>query len=97
MIIIKNPDKEIVVGKLTIYEDVPDTILESLSCPCCDKYMLYLEDTKITGQNTTIKEMTFCCMGCQLTFKGYEDYYHFKDIKDFHKFVKGKLNVQINP
>ena len=93
MITIKNPDKETVYGSMTVYEDVADTILEDLNCPCCDKPMTLGRDRKITGQNSTIEAVSFNCNDCSLSFEGYIDYYYFEDIEAFHSFVKGKLNV----
>ncbi len=96
MITIKNPDKEIVTGKLTIYEDVPDTILEDLNCPCCRRPMLFTESDRLIDQTGCIHNFRFSCSSCHLEFLGLQDYYHFNDVVDFYTFVKDRLNEQNN-
>ena len=97
MLTIKNPDREIRKGKLTIYEDVPDTVLEDLNCPCCNKHMKFLEEDKHVDQRSIIHIFRFVCDDCYLTFEGIDDYYRFHGAIDFYNTIKWRLeNAQNN-
>ena len=93
MIIIENEDKVIKESELfTRYEDVPDTVLDEIKCPLCDKDMDRGERSTVTGQNTSITEYYFSCEECHLEFRGKKGRKTFKSFLDFYNFVEEKLN-----
>lgn len=88
---IKQPDREIKRGKLTVYEDRPDIVLDDLICSFCGRSMNYGNTNKQLGQGTYIKGHEFRCDSCCLLFHGVEDFYEFKDLTDFYNYVKSLL------
>ena len=93
VIVIENEDKVIKESELfTRYEDTPDTVLDELKCPICNKDMDRGERNTITGQNTSITEYYFSCDDCCLEFRGKKSRKTFKSFLDFYYFVEEKVN-----
>jgi transcription elongation factor Elf1 len=95
-IIVKNDDKEIVTetkdgNKLTIYEDVEDTVLDDIQCPFCNNNMEYSEDFITLAMGRKLKKFILSCENCCLKFEGTEAKSKFPTVEDFYNFVKDKI------